>query len=99
MDTILAQTPTIYTTEIATTTCDFYTPKAINKHALVGLNDIDDWKPFQFASSTCITMQQNATSTYPTFTYGEILISFFLFLMILGAVFGFIIRNFFGKLR
>ena len=50
----------------------------------------------QFASSTTFLTIDYATDTpvLPTFTYGEVLISFFLFLIILGSVFSFIIRSF-----
>jgi len=87
------------------TTCDFSVPTAIKGHkATTKLADFPDWTPFQFASSTCYTNLNNPTTTPATasttmgFTYGEILISFFLFILILGSVFGFIINNFLKRL-
>ena len=44
------------------------------------------------ASTTAI-----CSNTISTFTYGEILISFFLFLIILGSVFSFIVYHFLSK--
>lgn len=73
--------------EISTTTCSHFNPIEVTK------ND------FEFASTTCIQRITQTTATSNTiggFTYGEIMISFFLFLIVLGCLVGFIINRFLG---
>ena len=50
-------------------------------------------------TANCVFTASTTPNYIYGFTQGDILICFFLFLIILGSVFKFIISNFFGKLR
>lgn len=78
--------------QTSTTICNYFNPKTWNDSPPLTKQDT-----FEYASSTCQTINNFSTSTIPTMTQGEILISFFLFLMILGSVFSFIIYHFLTK--
>jgi len=89
---------------IATSTinCSFSNPLWILKsgevRTLEPLETAGTNANFQFASSTCVITQNLATTTsaYNGFTYGEIVISLFLFLILLQLVFSFFIAKFLG---
>jgi hypothetical protein len=76
----------------ATTTCSYSNPLMLDKGALK-IPAGNDSGAFQFGSSTCVTLYGESTSTDPSyyngFTYGEIVISVFLVLILLTALYGF----------
>ena len=82
----------------STTTCSLSNPLWILKtgeiRTLEPLETAGTNANFQFGSSTCVATISEINTASTTMTYGDILIGFFLFLMILGAVFGFIISKF-----
>lgn len=68
----------------STTTCQFSVPLRYD-----GTTPEQYVSSFQYAQSVCVT-EYSASSTILTsfgFTYGEIVISFFLFLVIIGYIF------------
>jgi hypothetical protein len=67
--------------------CDFYTPKTFN-NSPPGDNKVI----WNYASSSCYYSNSNASTT-GGFTNGEILTNFFLFLIILGLITGFILNK------
>lgn len=73
----------------ASTTCNYFNPKVWDGSPPTTKQDT-----FEYASSTCITNFSNATGSLATMTYGDVLISFFLFIIMLGFVFGFILKFF-----
>jgi hypothetical protein len=82
----------------ATTTCNFTNARWIQKsgeiRTLEPLETANTNVNFQFSSSTCYSQISEIKTASTTLTYGEILISFFLFIIMLGSVFGFIINKF-----
>jgi len=85
----------------STTTCNFTNARWILKsgeiRTLEPLETANTNANFHFASSTCVATISEIKTASSTMTYGDILISFFLFLMILGSVFSFIIYHFLTK--
>jgi hypothetical protein len=49
------------------------------------------------SSSICFTVASGTPEVYNGYTKGELLISFFLLVLIIGAVFGFIVNKFLYK--
>ncbi len=76
----------------ATTTCSYSNPLVLTKGILNPATSHDSGA-FQFGSSTCITLYGQSTSTDPSyyngFTYGEIVISVFLVLILLTMLYSF----------
>ena len=76
----------------ATTTCSYSNPLVLTKGVLNPASAKDSGA-FQFGSSTCLTLYGQNTSTDPSyyngFTYGEIVISVFLVLILLTTLYSF----------
>ncbi len=76
----------------ATTTCSYANPLVLTKGTLNPATG-NDSGVFQFGSSTCLTLYGQSTSTDPSyyngFTYGEIVISVFLVLILLTTLYSF----------
>jgi hypothetical protein len=76
----------------STTTCNYFNPRVWDGSLPTNKQDI-----FEYSSSTCVSIISEIKTASSTMTYGDILISFFLFLLILGSVFSFIIYHFLTK--
>ncbi len=76
----------------STTTCSYSNPLVLTKGVLNPATDKDSGA-FQFGSSTCLTLYGQSTSTDPSyyngFTYGEIVISVFLVIILLTTLYSF----------
>ncbi len=75
-----------------TTTCSYSNPLVLTKGTLNPATEKDSGA-FQFGSSTCLTLYGQSTSTDPSyyngFTYGEIVISVFLVIILLTTLYAF----------
>jgi hypothetical protein len=78
--------------ENSTTTCSYANPMVLTSGSLNPATTTDSGA-FQFASSTCITLYGESTSTDPSyyngFTYGEIIISSFLLIILVAVLYSF----------
>jgi hypothetical protein len=76
----------------ATTTCSYSNPMVLTSGVLNPATTTDSGS-FQFASSTCVTLYGQSTSTDPSyyngFTYGEIVISVFLLILTIAVIYSF----------
>jgi hypothetical protein len=76
----------------STTTCSYANPLVLTKGILNPATSKDSGA-FQFGSSTCLTLYGESTSTDPSyyngFTYGEIVISAFLVIILLTTLYSF----------
>lgn len=76
----------------ATTTCNYSNPMVLTGGNLNPASSSDSGA-FQFGSSTCLTLYGQSTSTDPSyyngFTYGEIVISVFLVIILLTTLYAF----------
>ena len=76
----------------ATTTCSYSNPMVLTGGILNPATSTDSGA-FQFGSSTCLTLYGQSTSTdssyYNGFTYGEIVISVFLLILVVAVLYSF----------
>ena len=76
----------------STTTCTYANPVVLDGGNLRPASDTDSGF-FQFGSSTCATIYGQSTSTDPSyyngFTYGEIVISVFLLIILVATLYSF----------
>jgi hypothetical protein len=77
----------------STTTCSYSKPLVVGHGVLRDPVSGDDKVPFQFGSSTCVTLYGASTSTDPSyyngFSYGEIIVSSFLLIILIAALYSF----------
>jgi hypothetical protein len=83
----------------STTICSYSNPLEVIKNGEIIILEypVATNVNYQWGSSTCVATISEINTASTTMTYGDILISFFLFLLILGSVFSFIIYHFVTK--